>query len=196
MAYQVVAIEDDAPVAELLEFVLQHDAISVLTAHDGVTGLELIRSVKPDLVLLDVMIPDIDGWQVYDAMRADAALSATPVIMISVLPENPARRRTFAQSEIDTYYTKPFDARRLRGEIERMLGVTLWHMPNSARAGEAGELAPASEEPAVQGAAQSTPDDAAGADPAGPAKGPTEQQVKQPTEGQSKHPPADTPGHT
>jgi DNA-binding response OmpR family regulator len=159
MAYQVITVEDDAPVAELLAFVLQHDAISVFTAHDGVTGLEMIRSIEPDLVLLDVMIPDMDGWQVYDAMRADAALSATPVIMVSVVPEDPERARVFARSDIDTYFAKPFDARLLRGEIERMLGVTLWDMPNLSR---------------VWDATQNTSDDAARPDPVDPENGEAE----------------------
>jgi two-component system response regulator VicR len=129
MAYKIVSVEDDPQIAELLQFVLQHDNLKVDFAHDGVTGLKLIRRIQPDLILLDVMLPEMNGWQVYDAIRADERLRPIPVIMVSVLSEIRERKEAFAASTIDSYFTKPFDTRRLRGEIEQMLGATLWDMP-------------------------------------------------------------------
>jgi DNA-binding response OmpR family regulator len=129
--YRVVLVEDETAIVELLGIVLGHPQIELHTASDGPNGLALIRRVKPDLVMLDVMIPDMDGWEVYDAMRADPAFEQTPVIMISVIHERPERRRAFARSKIDLYVTKPFDALRLRGEITRMLGSQeLWGPPS------------------------------------------------------------------
>ncbi|MBN1565115.1 MAG: response regulator [Anaerolineae bacterium] len=129
MAYKIVSVEDDAQIAELLQFVLQHDDLKVHFAHDGVTGLKLIRSMRPDLILLDVMLPELSGWEIYDTIRAEEALRQVPVIMVSVMAENRDRKAVFAHSPIDSYFTKPFDTRRLRVEIERMLGVRLWDMP-------------------------------------------------------------------
>ncbi len=131
MAYTIVSVEDDPQIAELLEFVLQHEQISVYIAHDGKTGLEMIRAVRPNLILLDVMVPEINGWQIFDAVRADEALRHTPIIMVSVVSEQRDRKQSLAGSQIDSYFTKPFDIRRLRVEIERMLAASLWEMPES-----------------------------------------------------------------
>jgi len=129
--YRVVLVEDETAIVDLLRIVLAHPRIELHTAQDGPNGLALIRRVKPDLVMLDVMIPDMDGWEVYDAMRADPSFEQTPVIMISVIHERPERRKALARSTIDLYVTKPFDALRLRGEITRMLGgQELWGPPS------------------------------------------------------------------
>ena len=123
MVSKIVTIEDDAEIAELLCVVLQHPDIAVSTADTGREGLDMVRELRPDLVLLDVMMPGgMNGWEVYDTIRADESLQQIPILMLSVDREAPERRRAFARSEIDSYMTKPFDALRLRREIARMLG--------------------------------------------------------------------------
>jgi DNA-binding response OmpR family regulator len=130
MAHKVVVVEDEPQVVELLRLILRHAEIEVFTALDGKTGLELIRQVKPDLVLLDIMMPHMNGWDVYDAMRTDAELKFIPVIVESVLPERFDRKMTFTESPIDFYFTKPFDTMRLRREVGRMLGnEEMWPPP-------------------------------------------------------------------
>jgi DNA-binding response OmpR family regulator len=131
MVRKVVSIEDEPEIAELLRVVLFSPEIELHHADSGGAGLVLIRRVQPDLIVLDLMLPgELNGWQVYDTIRADAKLSRTPVIILSVLPERPERRRAFEGSEIDLYITKPFDTLRLRKEIERMVNQTgLWRPP-------------------------------------------------------------------
>lgn len=125
--YRVIVIDDHHEISQLLGIVLRHPEIELHTAEDGREGLRMIREVRPDLVVLDVMMPGLNGWQVYDAVRSDPALDRTPIIMVTVVPEQAERRRQFANSAIDRYFTKPFDTMQLRHEIERMLGgVSLW----------------------------------------------------------------------
>ncbi|HVO69180.1 MAG TPA: response regulator [Aggregatilineaceae bacterium] len=131
MDYRVVLVEDETAIVELLGIVLAHPHIELHAAYNGLDGLALIRRVKPDLVMLDVMLPGMDGWEVYDAIRVTPSLVQTPVIMISVVPERPERRQAFLRSEIDLYVTKPFDALRLRRAIAHMLGgEELWGPPS------------------------------------------------------------------
>lgn len=132
MVWKVVSVEDEPEITELLRVVLHSPHIELLSADNGRDGLDLIRRTHPALVMLDIMLPgNVDGWAVYDAMRAEASFERTPVIMLSVLSEEPARRRAFAASDIDLYVTKPFDTVDLRSAIERMLGVEgqLWASP-------------------------------------------------------------------
>jgi len=134
MGFKVVSVEDEPEIAELLKIVMRSPAIELYHADNGPDGLALIRTIRPDLVMLDVMLPGINGWAVYDAIRADATLHTTPVIMLSVLRETPERRQAFARSTIDVYMTKPFDTIRLRREIERLLDHTgLWPRPQARR---------------------------------------------------------------
>jgi CheY-like chemotaxis protein len=127
MSYTVVAIEDEDEIIELLRVVLRHAAITVRPAYSGQSGLALVREIVPDLVMLDIMMPGMDGWTVYDAIRADPNLRDVPVIILSVLQETPERKRAFASSDIDLYVTKPFDTVTLRHEIGRLLGDSeLW----------------------------------------------------------------------
>jgi DNA-binding response OmpR family regulator len=130
MSYRIIIIEDEPQVAELLALILRHEDVEALVALDGPTGLALARQIRPDLIILDIMMPAMNGWQVYDEIRADDTLKQTPIIIESVLPERPERKQTFTDSHIDSYFTKPFDTTRLRREVERMLGdKPLWPPP-------------------------------------------------------------------
>ncbi|GEM_PF-615864 len=131
MVSKVISIEDEPEIAELLRLVLFSPGIELFSADNGRDGLVLIRQMKPDLVMLDVMLPGgMNGWQVYDTIRADEELKNTPVIMLTVMRAQPDRRQAFANSPIDLYVTKPFDALQLRREVERMLGGNeLWKPP-------------------------------------------------------------------
>ncbi|MBP8972450.1 MAG: response regulator [Anaerolineae bacterium] len=125
--YSVVMVDDHREISQLLGIVLRHPALDLHMAEDGCEGLRLIRQIQPDLVMLDVMMPGMSGWEVYDAVRADPDLGETPIIILTVVPEQAERRHCFADSARDLYVTKPFDTLTLRREIERMLGgVSLW----------------------------------------------------------------------
>jgi two-component system, OmpR family, alkaline phosphatase synthesis response regulator PhoP len=130
MTLKVVSVEDDREIAELLGVVVESPHIELFTADNGPDGLEMIRQLKPDLVMLDIMMPGMNGWDVYDTIRGDPDLKNTPIIMLSVTREGAERRRAFTGSLIDVYMTKPFDTLRLRREIGRLLGRDdLWPPP-------------------------------------------------------------------
>lgn len=131
MVCRVVSIEDEPEIAELLRFVLASPELELYCADNGLEGLGLIRAVRPHLVTLDVMLPgEMNGLDVHRAIREDADLRDTPVIMLTVVPQEPGRWEEYRRSPIDLYVTKPFDALRLRSEVERLLGRQgLWNPP-------------------------------------------------------------------
>jgi DNA-binding response OmpR family regulator len=127
MAWHVVSIDDLSEVSELVRLTLQHPDIALHQATNGPSGLTLIRELDPDLVILDLMLPGMSGWDVYDTIRADEALADTPVIILSVLSEKAAHHANFKKGEIDCYMTKPFEVHQLREQVMRMLNAhTLW----------------------------------------------------------------------
>jgi DNA-binding response OmpR family regulator len=127
MAWHVVSIDDLAEISELVRFTLHHPDIALHQATNGPSGLTLIRDLEPDLVILDIMLPGMSGWDVYDTIRADEAVAHIPVIILSVLSEKAAHHASFRQSEIDCYMTKPFEVHQLREQVVRMLNAhTLW----------------------------------------------------------------------
>ena len=84
MATTVLIVEDDRNIAELLQMYLEKEGYAVTIANDGGQGLTKFRAIKPDLVLLDVMMPVMDGWAVCNAIRAEAQ---TPIIMLTAKSE-------------------------------------------------------------------------------------------------------------
>lgn len=129
MTARIVTIEDIQEIGDLLNMVLAHPDIDVYAADDGLDGIDLVVEVVPDLVILDIMLPGVDGWSVYDTIRADSALGYTPVVVVSVLQLPPERRSQFWDSDIDFYMQKPFDALRMRRLIMGILGRSdLWDL--------------------------------------------------------------------
>ncbi|MBN1679803.1 MAG: response regulator [Anaerolineae bacterium] len=130
MVWKVVSVEDEPEIAELIRLVLDHPQIEIQTADTGPEGLALVKAQKPDLVTLDVMLPGMNGWDIYDAIRADDELKLIPIIMLSVTSVRTERRQAFLGSRINLYVTKPFDIVQLRREVAGMLGSKdLWTPP-------------------------------------------------------------------
>lgn len=128
MTARIVTIEDVPEIGDLLEIMLRHPEIEIHNAYNGEDGLALIHALQPDLIVLDIMLPgEMNGWTVYDIIRADATFKTTPVIVLSVLRQEADRREQFADSPIDVYMAKPFDAGPLRNTIAELLGrPRLW----------------------------------------------------------------------
>ena len=124
MAKKVLIVEDDLNIAELLQMYLEKEGYAVTIAHDGGQGLEKFRAIKPDLVLLDVMMPVMDGWAVCKAIRAEGK---TPVIMLTAKGETDDKVSGL-KAGADDYITKPFEMREVLARIEAVLrrssGVT------------------------------------------------------------------------
>jgi CheY-like chemotaxis protein len=101
----VLVVDDDSATRELLARFLERDGFRVAAAAGGREGLEMARSLAPRVILLDVTMPRMDGWAVLRAIRGDAALHDTPVIMVTVLDE---QTRAYALGATD-YLKKPVD---------------------------------------------------------------------------------------
>ena len=117
MAISVLIVEDDPNIRELLQMYLEKDGYAVTCAADGSQGLMKFRSIKPDLVLLDVMMPVMDGWAVCKAIRQD---SNTPVIMLTAKSETDDKLMGL-KAGADDYVTKPFEMKELLARIEAVL---------------------------------------------------------------------------
>ena len=117
MAISVLVVEDDPNIRELLQLYLEKDGYNVTLAADGGQGLEAFRAKQPDLVLLDVMMPVMDGWAVCKAIRAEGH---TPVIMLTAKSETDDKV-TGLKAGADDYITKPFEMKELLARIEAVL---------------------------------------------------------------------------
>ncbi|RME99674.1 MAG: response regulator [Chloroflexi bacterium] len=119
---RILCIDDEPGVVELVSLILKSQNIQVDGAHSGTQGLKAMRANPPDAVLLDVMMPEMDGWEVYKEMRADAALKHIPVIIVtarnSSFEEIIARER----AGVSDYVTKPFLPEDLRKSLAKVLG--------------------------------------------------------------------------
>ena len=120
MAVSVLIVEDDRNIAELLQMYLEKEGYAVTVAGDGGQGLAKFRSIKPDLVLLDVMMPVMDGWSVCKAIRAEAQ---TPIIMLTAKGETDDKVAGL-KSGADDYVTKPFEMKEVLARIEAVLRRT------------------------------------------------------------------------
>ncbi len=120
MAVSVLVVEDDKNIQELLRLYLEKEGYAVTVADDGGQGLAKFRSIKPDLVLLDVMMPVMDGWAVCRAIRAEGS---TPVIMLTAKGELDDKVAGL-KAGADDYVTKPFEMKELLARIEAVLRRT------------------------------------------------------------------------
>ena len=117
MAISVLVVEDDRNIAELLQMYLEKEGYAVAIAFDGGQGLSKFRSIGPDLVLLDVMMPVMDGWAVCKAIRGE---SNTPIIMLTAKGETDDKVAGL-RSGADDYITKPFEMKEVLARIEAVL---------------------------------------------------------------------------
>ena len=105
---RVLVVDDEPPIRLLCRVNLEAEGMEVLEAADGATGLRLAREEGPDVVLLDVMIPGIDGWQVAEELLGDPATSSIPIIFLTARAELRDRARGIDIGGVE-YVTKPFN---------------------------------------------------------------------------------------
>ena len=117
MAKTVLIVEDDRNIADLLRLYLEKEGYEVVIALDGLKGVEKFREVHPSLVLLDVMLPGMDGWGVCRTIRSE---SKTPIIMLTAKSETEDKVSGLKQGA-DDYITKPFEMKEVLARIEAVL---------------------------------------------------------------------------
>ena len=120
MAVSVLIAEDDKNIAELLQMYLEKEGYAVTVAYDGGQALTKFRAIQPDLVLLDVMMPVMEGWGVCRAIRAE---SQTPIIMLTAKGETDDKVSGL-KAGADDYITKPFEMREVLARMEAVLRRT------------------------------------------------------------------------
>ena len=117
MAISVLIVEDDNNIAELLQMYLEKEGYAVTIAPDGGQGVSKFRAIKPDLVLLDLMLPVMDGWAVCKTIRAE---SQVPIIMLTAKGEDTDKIIGF-ECGADDYLTKPFNILELKARVRALL---------------------------------------------------------------------------
>ena len=120
MAQKVLIVEDDSNIAELLHLYLEKEGFETKVAKDGGKGVEYFRSFQPALVLLDIMLPVMDGWTVLKKIREE---SATPVIMLTAKGET-EDKVTGLESGADDYIVKPFEMKEVLARIHAVMRRT------------------------------------------------------------------------
>ena len=117
MAKTILIVEDDPNISELVQMYLEKEGYNTRIASDGGQGLDLFRQLRPDLVLLDIMLPVMDGWSVLRTIRQD---SKTPVIMLTAKGETNDKVQGLKQGA-DDYLTKPFEPEELLACVRTLL---------------------------------------------------------------------------
>lgn len=120
---KVVCIEDEPEMIDLVKLILGRKGFELTGAMGGREGLDAIRRVKPDLVLLDLMMPDMDGWEVYQQMKADVEMQKIPVIVVTAKAQSIDKVLGLHIAKVDDYVTKPFGPQELLQSVEKVLGL-------------------------------------------------------------------------
>lgn len=118
----ILCIEDEPEMIDLMRFILEREGYRFVGAYGGEEGLRRIREDKPDLVLLDLMMPDLGGWEVYRRLQADRALEDIPVIVVTAKADKIDKVLGLHIAQVADYIVKPFGAQELLESIDRVLG--------------------------------------------------------------------------
>ncbi len=120
MAQRILVVDDDKSIVKVLAGYLEQAGFAILVAYDGETALHMLRRERPDLVILDLMMPKRDGWEVTRIVRTDKDLASTPIIMLTARFEDTDK---IAGLELgaDDYVTKPFNAREVVTRVKALL---------------------------------------------------------------------------
>jgi len=117
----VLAADDDPLIRELIQFRLERSGYEVVTAENGDDALRLALERRPDLVVLDVMMPGLNGYEVTRRLRADEETSRVPIILLTARVQEADVAQGF-EAGADDYLTKPFSPQELRARVQAILG--------------------------------------------------------------------------
>ena len=121
---RVVCIEDEPEMIDLVRLILGRKGFDVIGANGGIEGLETVKREKPDIVLLDLMMPDMDGWEVYQQIKADPDLREIPIVVVTAKAQSIDKVLGLHIAKVDDYITKPFGPQELLESVEKLLGMT------------------------------------------------------------------------
>jgi two-component system, OmpR family, response regulator VicR len=118
----ILCIEDEQEMIDLIRLILSRRGFEILGANGGKEGLEIIRKTHPDLVLLDLMMPEMDGWEVYQQMKADETTRDIPVIVVTAKAQSIDKVLGLHIAKVDDYIAKPFSPQELLASVDTVLG--------------------------------------------------------------------------
>ena len=121
MAQKIAIIEDDQAISQMYRIKFQAEGYEVETAENGKIGLELCEKMNPDIVLLDLMMPEMDGWEVYNSLRSDPETRSIPVIVVTARARTQEQLNALRVAKVEDYIIKPFGPAQLLESIERVL---------------------------------------------------------------------------
>ena len=117
----ILCIEDEQEMIDLIRLILSRRGFDVRVANSGEEGLAIIRKEHPDLILLDLMMPDMDGWEVYQQMKADDATKNIPVIVVTARAQSIDKVLGLHIAKVDDYIAKPFSPQELLNSVDNVL---------------------------------------------------------------------------
>jgi CheY-like chemotaxis protein len=119
--YRIVWIEDDPELLRLGKLVLSHKGYEVITVHHSREGIDVVRREKPDVVLLDLMMPEVDGWQIYHQIKADPDLKGTPVVVVTAKAHAADKAMALHLAKVDGYLIKPYEQAQLFAVLDQVI---------------------------------------------------------------------------
>lgn len=126
MAHEhILVVDDDKDILRLVSSYLQQAGFVVLVALDGETALHTVRRERPDLLLLDLMLPGLDGWDITSTIRSDASVASIPIIMLTAKVDD-NEKILGLELGADDYITKPFNPREMLARVRAALRRTQW----------------------------------------------------------------------
>ena len=128
---KILCIEDEPQMIDLIRLILETRGYQVVAAQGGPEGLDMMRSEQPDLVLLDIMMPDMDGGDVRHRMQQDPVLSQIPVIVVTAKAAPIDKVLWMDVAQVDDYVIKPFGLDDLLASVERVLARRTGRAPAS-----------------------------------------------------------------
>jgi DNA-binding response OmpR family regulator len=120
---RILCIEDEAEMIDLMRLILERKGFEFIAAEGGRQALEILPQVKPDLILLDLMMPGVDGWEVYRQVKANDQFKEIPVIVVTAKAQNIDKVLGLHIARVDDYITKPFGPQDLLDSIYRALRI-------------------------------------------------------------------------
>lgn len=120
----VLYIEDDLEMIDLVSMILSRRGFQVKGAQGGKNGLEMLATEHPDVILLDLMMPDMDGWEVYQQIKSNEELKNIPVIVVTARAQAIDRVLGLHIAKVDDYICKPFRPQELLESVENVLGIS------------------------------------------------------------------------
>ena len=118
---RVVCIEDESEMIDLVSMILTREGYQVIGAPGGLQGLQIVEDTQPDLVLLDLMMPDLDGWEVYQRLKANPKTTNMPIIVVTARAQSIDKILGLHIAKVDDYITKPFSPTELLTSIQKVL---------------------------------------------------------------------------